>query len=99
MDYIDLIPDGNSIDSAVSSAFIIGRNFHHTAAETMQRLCFCIHSAQLRDVQSKTDIILNAGRKGLDVATGVGEPSQSLHFLVHAYIGIITEGSSNSPTS
>src|SRR5260221_14444320 len=92
MVHVDRDPNGDRIDSVVGSAFIIGGNFHYTAAETMRRLGFGAHFAQLRGVQCITDVVLDASRKRLHVGPGIGEPRESLHALVHAYIGITRRG-------
>src|ERR1035437_3454192 len=95
MDHVNRVPDGDRIDSAVGSARIMGRNFHHTAAETMQRLGLGAHFAQLRGVQCIANVVLDAGWKRLHVGTGIGEPREFLHALFHAYIGISRNGVSN----
>src|SRR5205085_8842249 len=81
MDYVDRIPNGDRIDGAVSSTFIIGRNFHHASAEAMQRLGLGAHFAQLRGVQCVANIVSSASRKRLHVGSGIGEPRELLHVL------------------
>ena len=69
-------------------AFIIGGNFHHPAAETIQRLGFGADFSQLGREHRIADVVLNASRKRLHVGTGIGELREFLHALLHAYIGI-----------
>ncbi len=54
----------------------------------MQRFGFGVPFSQLRDVQRKPDVILDASWKRLHGGSGIGEPREFLHALVHAYIGI-----------
>lgn len=67
MDHVNRVSEGDRIDSAVGSTPILGRNFHHAAAEAMQRLGFGAHFAHLRGVQRIADVILDSGRKRLHV--------------------------------
>src|ERR1035437_10072426 len=81
MDHVDRVPDGDRTDSAVGSARILGRNFHHAATETVQRLGLGAHFAHLRGVQRIADVVLDASRKVLHVGPGIGEPREFFHAL------------------
>lgn len=89
MDHVDRVSDGDRVDRPIGPAFVIGRNLHHAAAETMQRFGFGALLPQLGRKQGIPDVVLHASRKGLHVGPGVGEPRELLHGAVHAHIGIV----------
>ena len=86
MNHVNRFPNGDSIHCAVGSAFIIDRNFHHAAAETMQRLRFGAHFAQLNDVQRIADIVLDASRNDLSLDR---ESANHLSSFIHLYMPIL----------
>ena len=58
MDNIDPVTNRDGIDCTIGSGIIISRNFHHTAAETMQGFSFGALFSQLYLIQRIADIVI-----------------------------------------
>ncbi len=70
----DQVPNGDGVDRMPGSAFIVRNNFHYPASQTVQGLGTGAHFAQLRQVQSVTNNVLNASRERFHTGAGIGEP-------------------------